>query len=63
VVRLNGVHAFGYKSAGSEQIWMKFGALRVYCLELALTDFGRDPSIVYVFSDTKPLYHYCAKYK
>ena len=22
---------------------MKFGELRVYCLELALTDFGRDP--------------------
>jgi len=27
VARLNGVHAFGYKSAGSEPIWMKFGAL------------------------------------
>jgi len=22
---LNGVHAFGYNSAGSEPIWMKFG--------------------------------------
>jgi len=27
VARLNGVHAFGYNSAGSEPIWMKFGAL------------------------------------
>ena len=43
VARFNDVHAFGYNSAGSEQIWMKFGELRVYCLELALTDFGRDP--------------------
>jgi len=24
--RLNGVHAFGYNSAGSGRIWMKFGA-------------------------------------
>jgi len=31
-----------YNSTGSKRIWMKFGALRVYCLELALTDFGRD---------------------
>jgi len=30
-------------SAEGERIWMKFGQLRVYCLELALTDFGRDP--------------------
>ena len=43
VARLNGVHAFGYNSAGSEWISMKFGALRVYCLEQAPTDFGRDP--------------------
>jgi len=43
MVCLNDVHAFGYNSARSEQIWMKFGALWVYCLELALTDFGRDP--------------------
>ena len=42
VVCFNDVHAFGYNSAGSERIWMKFGELRVYCLELALTDFGRD---------------------
>jgi len=41
--RFNDVHAFGYNSAGSERIWMKFGELRVYSLELALTDFGRDP--------------------
>jgi len=43
VARFNDVHASGYNSAGSERIWMKFGVLRVYCLELALTDFGRDP--------------------
>ena len=43
LARLNDVHAFDYNSAGSERIWMKFGALRVYCLELALSDFGRDP--------------------
>jgi len=39
----DGVHAFGYNSAGSEPIWMKFGVLRVQCLLLALADFGRDP--------------------
>jgi len=27
MAHLNGVHAFGYNSAGSEPIWMKFGAL------------------------------------
>jgi len=27
VARLNDVHAFGCKSAGSERIWMKFGEL------------------------------------
>jgi len=43
VARFNDVHAFGYNFAGSERIWMKFGELRVYCLELALIDFGRDP--------------------
>jgi len=43
VARFNDVHAFGYNFAGSEQIWMKFGELRAYCLELALTNFGRDP--------------------
>jgi len=43
VARFNDVHAFSYNSAGSERIWMKFGELRVYCLELALTDFGHDP--------------------
>jgi len=43
VARFSDVHAFGYNSAGSERIWMKFEELRVYCLELALTDFGRDP--------------------
>jgi len=43
VARFNDVHASGYNSAGSIRIWMKFGTLRAYCLELALTDFGRDP--------------------
>jgi len=43
VARFSDVHAFGYNSAESERIWMKFLELRVYCLELALTDFGRDP--------------------
>ena len=43
MARLNDVHAFGYNSAGSERIWMKFGEFRVRCLELVLTDFGRDP--------------------
>jgi len=42
VARLNGVHAFGYMSAGSESISVKFGVLRVHCPELALADFGRD---------------------
>jgi len=41
MARFNDVQASGYNSAGSERIWMKFGALRVYCLELALADFGR----------------------
>jgi len=38
-------HLSGYHYAGSERIWMKCGALRVslYCLELLLADFGRDP--------------------
>ena len=43
VARFNDVHMFSYNSAESERIWMKFGELRVYCLELALTDFGRNP--------------------
>jgi len=43
LARLNDVHAFGYNSAGSERIWMKLGELRAYCMELSLTDFGRDP--------------------
>jgi len=42
MVRLNGVCAFGYNFAGSEPIWMKFGALWVHCQPLALADFGRD---------------------
>jgi len=43
VARLNDVRAFDYNSAGSEGIWMEFGELREYCLELSLTNFGRDP--------------------
>jgi len=43
VARFNDVHASGHNSAGRERIWMKFGVLQVYCLELAPTDFGRDP--------------------
>jgi len=42
VARFNDVHASGYNSAGSVRIRMKFGALRVYCPELAMTNFGRD---------------------
>jgi len=30
MVRLNGVHAFGYNSTGSEPIWMKFEAQLEY---------------------------------
>jgi len=40
VSRFNDVYASGNNSAGSERIWMKFGILRAYCQELALTDFG-----------------------
>jgi len=40
VARLNDVRAFGYNYAGGERIWMKFGELRVYCLELYLTKLG-----------------------
>jgi len=43
MVCFNDVCEFCYNSARSERIWMKFEALWVYCLELALTDFGRDP--------------------
>jgi len=39
---MNGVHMFAYNSAGSELIWMKFGALWVYCLPQALADFRND---------------------
>jgi len=40
----NDLHAFGYNSAESEPIWMKFGTLWAKCWGLALADFGRDPS-------------------
>jgi len=43
MVRFDGVHTFGYNSAGSEPIWMKFGAVCAHCLRLAVADFGRDP--------------------
>jgi len=41
----NDLHTFGYNSAESEPIWMKSGKLWAKCWGLALTDFGRDPSI------------------
>jgi len=40
MARFNDVRASGYNLVGSEPIWLKFGALRVYCLELAVADFG-----------------------
>jgi len=40
IARFNRVHAFGYNCAGSEPIWMKFGALWAHCLPLTLADFG-----------------------
>ena len=40
VTRLNDVHAFGYNSAGSERIWVKFGQLQVYGLELTWQILG-----------------------
>ena len=43
VARLNDVHAFGYNSAGSERIRMKFGKLRACCSMLSLANFGGDP--------------------
>ena len=39
----NGVGAFGYNSAESEQIWTKSRILWAKCWKLALADFGRDP--------------------
>ena len=42
MARLNRVHTFSYNCAGSKPIWMKFGALWVHCLPLALADFGCD---------------------
>jgi len=39
----NGLHAFGYNSAKSEPIWMKFGTLWAKCWGLASADFGHDP--------------------
>jgi len=36
MAHFDGVHAFGYNSAGSEAIWMKIGAVWVYCLPLSL---------------------------
>jgi len=58
VARLNDVQAFGYNSARSERIWMKFGALRVYCLELALADFGCDPRRSYSGSANRFLFFF-----
>jgi len=39
----NGVHVFGYNSAESEPIWMKFGTMWDKCWGLSAADFGRDP--------------------
>ena len=39
----NGLRAFGYNSAESEPIWMKFGTLWTKCWGLTLADFGRNP--------------------
>ena len=38
----NGLHAFGYNSAESEPIWMKFSTLWAKCQGLALEYFGCD---------------------
>jgi len=38
----NDFHAFGYNSAKSEPIWMKFGTSVSQMLRLALADFGCD---------------------
>jgi len=40
MVRFDGIHAFGYNSAGSEPIWMKFGAFWEHCLPLAWQILG-----------------------
>jgi len=34
MARFNDVHASGYNSAGSEPIWMKFGALWIWWSEV-----------------------------
>jgi len=41
-LKKNGLHAFGYNSAESEPISIKFGTLRAKCWGLALADLGRD---------------------
>jgi len=38
----NGLHAFGYNSAESEPIWMKYEALEVHWWGVGPADFGRD---------------------
>jgi len=38
----NGLRAFGYNSAESEPIWMKFWTFWAKCRGLALADFGHD---------------------
>ena len=40
MARLSGVHAFGYNSAGSEPIYVKFGAVGTHCLPLARQILG-----------------------
>jgi len=54
MARFDGVHVFGYNSAGSEPIWMKFGALWVHCLLLAVSRFwGRSAQEQERESETK----------
>ena len=44
IARSKGVHAFGYKSAGSEPIWMKLGTSSILSGAVP-RDFGRDARI------------------
>jgi len=59
VARLNDVHAFSYNYAGSEHIWVKFGELRLYCLQLFLTNYGRDPRRSGSTSATRNFVFFC----
>jgi len=41
----------------------QWGGMMSYDLWSVILSLSRTVYIVYVFFDTKPLYHYCAKYK